>query len=137
MQQSDYILREIEKISHMLMGMLGKMILRQKQGIELNENEYSSMLTEFNEDASLDIESILQSDKDQFESIFRTFHGFDAKNLEILADLFAAMAEVDRDERQRLFYSKAYELYEYINVSTKSISIDRMAKMEQIEVHLH
>jgi len=137
MQQSDYILREIEKISIMLMGMLGKMVRRNKEGVELNEDEYSALTDQLCSESKLDLEEILQKSSGEFEDYFRSVKGFDEKNIEILADLIESMAGVLPEERREQYYQKAFEIYHFLDISFKTFSFERMGKKQKLEDKLN
>lgn len=133
MQQSDYILREIEKISIMLLGMLGKMVRRRKEGVELNEDEYSSFAEQLLSEATIEIGDLLQKSPSEFEDYFRTLKGFDEKNIELLADLITAMGDLVPEGNKLAYYLKALQIYQYLDISFKTFSFERIEKTRALQ----
>lgn len=132
MQQSDYILREIEKISVLIMGLIGKLTEKKKSGIEVNEDAFNEAVTEFENNANFDIETVLRTPPDAFGLLFRRNRGMDARNTELVADLLVAMGEIALRENKMQYFETAMEVYTYLDHSAKTYSIERAAKMKQL-----
>lgn len=130
MQQSDYILREIEKISVLLMGLLGKLTSRKKEGSILDEDTFNEAVTEFENNIDFQIDTVLAADPDAFDQLFRRTNGFDERNTELIADLLVAMGEISIQDKKP-FFEKALEIYDYLDRWGKTYSVERAAKSEQ------
>ncbi len=133
MQQSDYLLREIEKISILLMGMLGKMVQRKKEGIEMNEEDYTSFNSELFSATNFDLDRLFETDSSEFGNFLKSENGFDEKNIEVLGDLIFAMAEITPGYQKKKLYKKSYEIYRFLDISYKTFSLERQSKMRSIE----
>ncbi len=134
--QEDYIIREIHKISILIMGLLGRMIKNKKEGIELNEDMYSEISDELAEEANVDMDTILKASPDKFDEIFMEKFGFDDKNTELMADMLMVMAEVSVPEQKTVLLRKALEIYSYIEMRTRTYSAERLSKMNEINSHM-
>ena len=110
------------------------MIRRKKEGIELNENEYSDMCVDLKADSSLDIEEILQIEKSEFNSYFVDKSGFNDKNIELIADLMITMAEITFVDNIKLnLYQCALDIYHLLDESSKTFSIERIEKINDVK----
>ena len=136
MQQKDYILREIEKISVMIMGLLSKMVKRSKENKVLDEKEFKDISQSMLSEGNFNIEAFLNIEEDQFDSYFKLDHGFDSKNTELIGDFLAMMAEIALFEQKKLYLTKAKQIYSYIDLTTKTFSVDRVTKMNNLEIRL-
>lgn len=137
MQQSDYILREIEKISVLILGLLGKLSRRKKEGEQMNEEAFREAKVEFETNANFDIQTVLCTGPDAFDQLFRKTSGFDERNIELVADLLVAMGEIAVAEDKKQLFEKAMEVYVYLDRSGKTYSIERASKIRQLQTYLN
>lgn len=125
----DYILREIEKISILLQYLLGKYVpaksLQEVQKTEALINK------ELKEQYGHDLNDILVIDKKDYESVFTKNKGFNDTNTELLADLLFTLGN-DEFSKNEKYLNKALELYHYIDLSTKTFSFERTAKINTL-----
>lgn len=136
MQQSDYILREIEKISIIILGLLGKLTRTNKEGKQIKENALNEAAMEFETNANVDIGTVLRTSSVGFDQLFTSINGFDERNTELVADLLVAMGEIALPESKKQFFVKAMEVYIYLDHSGKTYSIDRATKIRQLQTFL-
>ena len=131
MYQKDYILRMIEMLGKMIAGILG---LIKKGDFEQAENKledvYFSMLKEdsaFFRDIAVD----------ELTDKLLHWHNYTNGNLEVLAELFYAEAELrlaKDDKPGTLEYSqKSLRLFEFIDTEYKTYSRERIDKIAAIK----
>lgn len=130
MEQKDFILREIEKIGAMIAGLIGKMIAIKEKGF-IQEDELTALNEEFKENTQLDLDRILDVHDDDLDQLLSTELGFDEHNIELLADLFSAIAPLQKLNRE-VFIRKAIVLYEFANKKSKTYSLERAEKVRQL-----
>ncbi|MEA1885613.1 MAG: hypothetical protein U9N72_00165 [Bacteroidota bacterium] len=135
MEQRDYILREIEKISVVILAILGK--FRQIKSQKQFEQARSMIDKELEESAGLTIDSLLSIPQGDFVSYFAGRKDFDTRNIELLADLLMAF-EVNMDKYEsRNLISKAILILEYIDQKTRTFSMDRLLKIKYLKEKLN
>ena len=137
MQQSDYILREIEKISSMIMGLLGKMIRKNSEEQLLNEQAYNEAVQEFNSVSSLYFDQLLGVQPDDFNHFFLRSKGYDDHNVEQIAELLLNMGQISDVKRKNLLLEKSLQIYQYLDASQKTYSIERVSRIHQIKTLLN
>lgn len=129
MEQKDYLLREIEKMGTLLRYMMGKI----KQKSTIDESFISSELSKnFYAQTGWDFGSLLNESKSVIEEKLSKGKGFDAANIEMLADIFATIGSKGSYMRNE-YLNKAIELYQFIDEQTKVFSFDRIEKIESIK----
>jgi len=125
MEQKDYILREIEKISTLLNYLLSKLRL---SNANTEEEDFVFLNKELVEGSGLDIGSILKLSKEDFDQVLNQNKGFNFENIELLADvLFTIGAGCPENKKDHLV--KALDLYEYIDIKSKTFSFERQEKV--------
>jgi hypothetical protein len=100
MEQKDYILREIQKISILLRYLLGK-ILPVKSFEEIKKiNEEINQ--EFLKNLGYDLEALVNISKNKFDEEFGSNKGFNLENIELLADLLYNASVKSTDTKQKV-----------------------------------
>ncbi|MBN1388317.1 MAG: hypothetical protein JW965_07715 [Bacteroidales bacterium] len=135
MEQRDYILREIEKISVMLLGMLGKYkrIMSEKQF----EQERAMIDNELKEAGELSIDKLLSFTEEEIISFIDQNKGFDQGNMELLADLLIAFAKNLHENESINLIKKAVLILEHIDSKTKTFSLERSLKINCLKEKLN
>ncbi|MCB2221658.1 MAG: hypothetical protein KQI35_14775 [Bacteroidetes bacterium] len=131
MEQRDYILREIEKIGAMIAGLIGKMIPLKEKGF-LEEDEWIDLGRTIEEDLNINLDRLLSTPSHQFDQLLTRDLGFDASNIELLADLLADIAEIHNQDKL-LLKETAIDLYEMANRNSKIFSLERAAKINRLK----
>jgi hypothetical protein len=131
MYQKDYILRMIEMIRELIMGILG---LIRKGDFEHAEKKIETLYSDFLKEDSAFFSKI------PVENLTRKLleeHNYTNGHLEILAWLFDTQAELERSRgNDKLFleYSKkALLLFEFTENEQKTYSSERIEKIEAIK----
>ncbi len=133
MQQKDFILREIEKISTLLRYLIGKLI--PSSLVENYEETIELINRELVENSGFNINEILSFSIKDFDEVFTQSKGYSYENTELLADLLFTLGN-DRSQSKSNYLKKALELYEYINEKSKTFSFERISKIEEIKVKI-
>ncbi len=130
MEQRDYIIREIEKISTMLLGLLGKLRVIKSQVVF--ENERRDFINEFEESVGVSIDEIISADLNDLKGMLTREKGFDFGNIDILSDLLYEFSLLmDRCDRKETL-EKSIILLEYVDQEGKIFSMERKVKIEEL-----
>jgi len=130
MEQKDFILREIEKISVMLQYLIGKFI--PSKTIQEQQTTEELINRELQEQYGKDLNFILNVDQSNFDSVFSKNKGFTYENIELLADLLYTIGNNEHSKNPKYLH-KALELYNYIDVKSKTFSFERVSKINTLK----
>lgn len=133
MEQKDYILREIEKISVMLRGILGWIAKRKDEQVH---DQYDEVRKELIEAARIDLEEFIHQDINNVDKVLSRVSGFNSLNIECFADILAELEIPSDKEKEVLFKEKAIALYEYVNRIENTFSFDRESKVARLRAEL-
>lgn len=130
MEQRDYIIREIEKISTLLLGLLGK--LKRIKSQVVFENERIDFKNEFKEGTGVSIDDIIAGDINKLKGVLTKENGFDFGNIDLLAELLYEFSLLmDRSDRKETL-EKSIVLMEYVDQEGKIFSLDKKIRIEEI-----
>ena len=115
------------------MGVLGKMVQKKKEGVELNEDSYSSLCKEMHSAADLDLEEVRTCDPGSLSNLLKKDKGFNEKNIELLADLLKTAGDIASPDLQYSFYQKAIEIHRFLDSEGKTFSMERMLKINELD----
>ena len=129
MRQEDFILREIQKISELLLGLIGKLIRKKEESIEETEAEIETGLAE-NFEA---LKDFFQLSAEEIIEIYKTTQSLTADNLELLANLLFEMGVLAQSKgdsgRVETNLTKAIAIYEFIDAEGDTFSFMRNSKL--------
>ncbi len=126
MQQKDYLLREIEKIGAMLRMIIRRLFERKDEGGQ--EEHFEQIASELALESNVEFEELVNLKKEDFSTYFDKNKGYNSTNIELLADLFAHLAEISDQGKAFQYRIKAIELYIYIDETEKTFSMERARK---------
>jgi hypothetical protein len=134
MYQKDYILRLIEMIRDLIMGILG---LIKKGQLEQAEQQLENLYYDFlKEDAAF----FTSMPADKITTLLLQNHNFTHGHLEILALLFDAEAVLQeakgKKDMSTDFSKKALTIFEFLENEQKTYSLERASKIEEIRKRL-
>ena len=135
MEQRDYILREIEKISVMLMAMLGK--FKRIKSKKQFEQERSMIDNELEEAGELSIDKLISFTDEEIISYIDENKGFDPGNMELLADLLNVFAENLPENDSQNLNKKALLILEHIDRESRTFSMERSLKINSLKEKLN
>lgn len=127
MRQEDYILREIQKISILLMGLLGK--LKQRDELGNIEKEWR----ELQDVTNLSLNELLLIEPFEMVKALIQNNGFNLNNLEIFAQSLYEMRYLYTDNQKEILLQRALYILEYIEVEERTYSFDRQNLIQQIK----
>lgn len=131
MRQEDFILREIQKISELLLGIIGKLIRKKEQSIEETEAEIEAGLAE-NIEA---LKDFFQLSSEEIIDIYQNTQALNSDNLELLANLLFEMGILanGKDDTGRMEQNlvKATKIYEFIDAEGDTFSFMRNTKLNE------
>ena len=131
MKQEDYILREIEKIGTLLMGLMGK-LRKSKVSTAISIGELMNSTREMlHEEIDFDLEMFMQLNEDELGPYLSEFRGMNTLNQEYLADLLKEIGENSGD-LGNLYLEKALIIYELCKLEDKTYSFERERKIEEL-----
>ncbi len=132
MEQKDYILREIEKISKILQAIGQKLFggnNSNKSDLD-NENVLTNMLLD---QLNFDINKLDSLDNTEFEKYIESIKGFNYDNIEYFADLLFQIGLSSGFHKSQEYFTRSLRLYEYVNKQTKTFSFDRESAISEIK----
>lgn len=136
MFNQDFIMRQIQQMTQVLNKILTQVLSLKKTENQTETLNYLNQ--EFIEEVGFDIDEILaiQTEAELISFIKKT--GFNAENLNILADILFEVADqsledANKNEVSIKLFSMSLEMYEYIEKSENIYSIDRNLKITKIK----
>ena len=133
MQQKDYILREIEKIGDLIMGLLGKL----KKSIGSPEVSIGEKIEDAQEvlhnEIGFDLALFISLAEAEVGHYLSEFQGMNTKNRELLADLLKETGEQYAGEAGTIYLEKALIMLELCKLEDRTYSLDREHKIEEIK----
>jgi hypothetical protein len=93
------------------------------------EVETEELFNEFFNKTNIDLNNLINLDKNKFQNTFTPNQGFNSENIELLADFlvqFSSSSTITNNDELR---KKAIEIYEYIDVVSRTYSVERTEKI--------
>lgn len=134
MEQRDYILREIEKISVMLLAMLGK--FKRIKSKKQFEQQRAMIDSELKEARELSIDRLLSFTEEELISYIDKNKGFNPGNMELLADLLNVFSKNLPENESSNLLNKALLILEHIDHKTRTFSMERSLKLKSLKEKL-
>ena len=130
MIRRDYILRMIEEIGKMIAAILG--LLKKEQVLEAQKLYREGINRAFD----MDENALLEASVNELKAIFEQKFGESFEGLEVVAGLLERGGDIhlknEDENKTRLCYQKALELYKLAEIESGSFSLDRQAKMNKL-----
>jgi hypothetical protein len=131
MYQKDYILRMVEMFGEMLAGIFGLIRKRRfEEAAQAIEDTYAELLRK-------DASEILKISTDRLPELLQKDFGFGQQQLEIIAGLLYAEAELNFRKKNfsasKILFQKSLTIYEFLNAEQKVYSLDRQDRISDIE----
>lgn len=131
MRQEDYLLREIQKISQLLLGIIGKVVRRKKDSIEDIESDLTGELNEISNNLS----AILEMNTDEIVNYTQTQPALNTENLEHISVLFYELGVHAKNDgeflKARSYFLKSIELNKYLDEDTSTFSFIRKSRTDE------
>jgi hypothetical protein len=133
MEQKDYILREIEKIGKIIIAIQQKLCSGEGSSSASIENETIALKAKLLKEVDFDLEKFLQFDSEASNDYLNCFKGFSIENIEILAGFLSQIGFSEKTDQSKKYLEKSLQLYEIINLRSKTFSFDRETKIQAIK----
>ncbi len=133
MDQSDYILREIQKIGEMLLKIRKKIDgaeITNSQPFDFQLEEVKSLLKDT---LGLNLDEFLLLSERDTKMYIAGNKSFNINNTELLGDFCKTMGEKTVNIKSQLYLKKALELFELCNSLDRTYSIDREYKISALK----
>lgn len=128
--EQDYIKRLIEEIGRIL-GKIASDIIGLKNQGQVGE-VYEIVRQNFKAELDFDMDQLLAIDNENLIRYLTEEKGFSTVDMEKLADIWCMVAEDTTRERQFRLWTSGLTLYEYVEETGGTYSIERNGKMEWI-----
>jgi hypothetical protein len=133
MEQKDFILREIEKIGQILIA-LRQMLFGGKDNPVINiEKQVDDAKGKLLKELNFDLNKFLHLDNEETNSYLNSIEGFNNENIEQLADYISQIGFSKQFDESIIYLKKALQLFELINLKSKTYSIERESKIITIK----
>ena len=131
MRQDDYFLRQIDLLGRILGKILTDLLKKKGTGEIMDSVEVTTQALK--NELDIDLSSLLLVDNESFVEFLKTEKKFGEQHLEKMAELFFILGQDLKNEKPLLFLEKSVTIYEYLNKTSSTYSIDRMHKIDKIK----
>jgi hypothetical protein len=133
MEQRDYILREIEKISVLILGLIAR--LREAKAENRLDKERDSVSEEFESSSDVNIYKVIGSDLKDLPGMLSNDSGFDFRNMELMANLLIEFSTNMDEGQRRMAIEKSVFLLELVDRESKVFSFERQIKINELKLN--
>jgi len=136
LQQEDWLIRQINQLGQVLGKILADLLGIKNKGRVGEGNEVAEQALK--SELDLDINDLAKMPADRFIKTLQEDKQFNDENFEMLADIFLTISEeLDQsgtdDKKRKKLYEKALIIYEHLDKTGSTYSIDRHNKIEKIK----
>jgi hypothetical protein len=131
MEQRDYLLRQIELMTQTLVNLIRRLFGLKEITEEEAEQATDEMLKE---SLDLSLTDILNQPLSKLVDVMLTHTGIHETNMDLLAEILVinAKATTEFTKKQQLL-RRAQVIYEWLDQTSKTFSLDRHQKMREIQ----
>lgn len=134
MQREDFILLEIARLGQFLLVLLGR--VKKRRDDEMSD-EFLTAQIDFAEDFNgISFQEIVDMPFVKFAGNLKNTVGFNEENMELLADTLFTTGEKLLDSNKPkayLFLARAREVFTYLDAQSKTLSMNRMIKLQNLD----
>ena len=131
MRQDDYFLRQIDILGRILGKILTDLLKKKGTGEIMDTVEVTAQALK--SELDIDLNSLLLVNNENLVVFLKTEKKFGEQHLEKMAELFFILGQDLKNEKVLLFLEKSVTIYEYLNKTSSTYSIDRMHKIDKIK----
>jgi hypothetical protein len=128
------LLREIEKIAIMLRYILGKLTGNKENSAISVERQFEETNELLFKEINFDLDSFLKQNESDSKEYISHLKGNSSENLELLADVIYHLGLNAKREYRIVYLEKALQVYEFCNLTDKTYSLDREARINKIKL---
>ncbi len=130
MEQKDFLMREIEKIGLFLQLIFDKLRGKDVSYNLILEKQFEDIKIQLLDETGFNLEVFLSLKESEVAEYIAQFHGFNAANIELLADVLKEMGE---KSSLKNYSGSALKLYDLCNSLDKTFSFEREAKIHELK----
>jgi hypothetical protein len=133
LEQKDFLLREIEKISIVLRVILNSLLGRKESMAITPENQFKKTRDLLFKEINFELDKCLAMNEDDLKAYLTSYKGINTGNLELLAEIIFKLGINNQDKNNNIYLRKALQLYKICNEKDKTFSIERENKIKEIK----
>ena len=131
MRQDDYFLRQIDILGRILGKILTDLLKKKSSGEIMDSVEVTAQALK--SELDIDLSSLLLVDNENLVEFLKTEKKFGEQHLEKMAELFFILGQDLKNEKALLYLEKSVTIYEYLNKTSSTYSLDRIYKIDKIK----
>ena len=131
MRQDDYFLRQIDILGRILGKILTDLLKKKGTGEIMDTVEVTAQALK--SELDIDLNSLLLVGNESLVEFLKTEKKFGEQHLEKMAELFFIVGQDLKNEKALLVLEKSVTIYEYLNKTSSTYSLDRMHKIDKIK----
>lgn len=132
MQQRDYLLRQIEQMSQVLVVLIRKLLGLKSDKVEEQTIQTTDEMLKEHFDISMD--ELLSISLEDVAEIITQKKGLSISNLELFAEVMVINAKACSDISEQIkLFEIGRELYQWTDDKSSTFSMERQLKMKEIE----
>ena len=131
MRQDDYFLRQIDILGRILGKILTDLLKKKGTGEIMDSVEVTAQALK--SELDIDLNSLLLVNNENLVEFLKTEKKFGEQHLEKMAELVFILGQDLKNEKALLFLEKSVTIYEYLNKTSSTYSLDRMHKIDKIK----
>ncbi len=131
MRQDDYFLRQIDILGRILGKILTDLLKKKGTGEIMDSVEVTAQALK--SELDIDLNSLLLVNNENLVEFLKTEKKFGDQHLEKMAELFFILGQDLKNEKALLFLQKSVTIYEYLNKTSSTYSLDRIHKIDKIK----
>ena len=131
MRQDDYFLRQIDILGRILGKILTDLLKKKGTGEIMDSVEVTAQALK--SELDIDLNSLLLVNNENLVEFLKTEKKFGEQHLEKMAELFFILGQDLKNEKVLLFLEKSVTIYEYLNKTSSTYSLDRIHKIDKIK----
>ena len=131
MRQDDYFLRQIDILGRILGKILTDLLKKKGTGEIMDSVEVTAQA--LRSELDIDLNSLLLVNNENLVEFLKTEKKFGEQHLEKMAELFFILGQDLKNEKVLLFLEKSVTIYEYLNKTSSTYSLDRIHKIDKIK----
>ena len=135
MQQRDFLMRQIEQMAQAFAALIRRLLGMKTENTEKETELATNELLK--EQLNTSIKELLSIPIGEISEFIVKEKGLDESNLEVFADLLILNAKVKSNHTDQLkLYKIALEVYQWIDSKSRTFSMERQNKIQEIEEFL-
>ena len=131
MRQDDYFLRQIDILGRILGKILTDLLKKKGTGEIMDTVEVTAQALK--SELDIDLNSLLLVGNESLVEFLKTEKKFGEQHLEKMAELFFILGQDLKNEKALLYLEKSVTIYEYLNKTSSTYSLDRIYKIDKIK----